>query len=108
MERQMEQRLAMLRQSRKAPVVKAKPKPAPPRAESPFSFLGRLTISGVFGDSQNSVVMLSGGGRTFVAKGGHLFDENEKEVAGVSAELHDSALVLATAKHEKFVIVLPK
>lgn len=73
----------------------------------PFAFLARLTVSGVFGDSQNSLVMLNGGGASFVARGGKLFQENEKEVPGVTSEIRDNSLSLS-AGGRRYSIALPK
>jgi type IV pilus assembly protein PilM len=73
------------------------------RAENPFGFLSRMTASGVFGD----VVMLNGGGTSYVARGGRLYDANEKEVPGVTAEIRDNSLSL-TAGGGHYSIALPK
>lgn len=76
-------------------------------AADPFAYLARLSISGVFGDSRNSLVMLSGGGSGYVARGGKLFDANEEEVRGVSSEIRDNALAL-TAGGRRYSIPIPK
>ena len=77
------------------------------RVVDPFAFLSRLTVSGVFGDRVNSMVMLNGEGSVFVARGGKLFDANEEEVPGVRSEIRDNSLVL-TANGRLYKIELPK
>lgn len=76
-------------------------------APNPFAFLGRLTISGVFGDRNNSMVMLNGDGSVFVARGGKLYDVNEEEVPGVRSQIRDNSLAL-TANGKLYSIELPK
>jgi len=89
-------------------VKKLRKKPAPAKAApNPFAFLGRLTISGVFGDKNNSMVMLDGDGSVFVARGGKLYDSNEEEVPGVRSEIRDNSLAL-TANGRLYSIELPK
>jgi type IV pilus assembly protein PilM len=74
---------------------------------NPFAFLSRLTVSGVFGDKRNSMVMLNGDGSVFVARGGRLYDSNEEEVPGVRSEIRDNSLAL-TANGRLYSIELPK
>lgn len=89
-------------------VKRAKKKPAAVKAApNPFAFLGRLTVSGVFGDRNNSMVMLNGDGSVFVARGGKLYDGNEEEVPGVRSEIRDNSLAL-TANGRRYSIELPK
>lgn len=97
--KQDEAELRFKRTRRKAPVAKAAP--------NPFAFLGRLTVSGVFGDRNNSMVMLGGDGAVFVARGGKLYDANEEEVPGVRSEIRDNSLAL-TANGRLYSIELPK
>lgn len=85
---------------KKAPVVVK-------RVENPYSYLAGLTISGVFGDARNSLVMLNGGSRVFVARGGRLYDGNEEVVVGVTTEIRNNSLSLA-AGGRTYVIQLPK
>lgn len=88
--------------------AKKKEKPAAPKREiNPFAFLSRLTVSGVFGDKQNSLVMLNGDGTVYVARNGRLYDGNEEEVRGVRAEIRDNSLAL-TANGRLYPIELPK
>lgn len=82
-------------------------KPAPKREVNPFAFLSRLTISGVFGDKRNSLVMLNGDGTVFVARNGRLYDGDEEEVRGVRSEIRDNSLAL-TANGRLYSIELPK
>lgn len=77
------------------------------REENPFAFLARLTISGVFGDSRNALVMLNGNGSVYVARGGKLYDANEEEVRGVTSAIRDASLAL-TAGGRLYLIDLPK
>ncbi len=77
------------------------------READPFAFLAHLTISGVFGDSRNSLVMLNGNGSVYVARGGKLFDANEEEVQGVRTEIRDNSLALA-AGGRRYSIEIPK
>jgi hypothetical protein len=89
-------------------VVRRKQKPAPVKAApNPFAFLGRLTISGVFGDKNASMVMLNGEGSVFVARGGKLYDANEEEVPGVRSQIRDNSLALI-ANGRLYSIELPK
>jgi len=85
-----------------------KSRPAPVKAApNPFAFLGRLTVSGVFGDKNNSMVMLNGEGSVFVARGGKLYDADEEEVPGVRSQIRDNSLAL-TANGRLYSIELPK
>jgi type IV pilus assembly protein PilM len=110
-----EQRLAAAAKAEKAiqdKIMKKKTAPPPPpppvkRVEDPFAFLSRMSVTGVLGDHNNVVVMLDGGGRSFVARGGKLFDSNEEEVRGVSSEIRDNALALK-AGGRSYAIAFPK
>lgn len=88
--------------------AKKREKPAAPKREvNPFVFLSRLTVSGVFGDGRNSLVMLNGDGTVYVARNGRLYDGNEEEVRGVRSEIRDNSLAL-TANGRLYSIELPK
>ena len=77
------------------------------RAPEPFAYLGRLLVSGVFGEKGSFSVMLNGDGKVYSARGGKLFDGNEEEVRGVACEIRDNSLAL-TAGGRRYSIELPK
>ncbi len=74
--------------------------------ESPYLYLRSLQVTGVFGGG--SFVMLAGGDRVFALRNGRLFDENEKEVSGVSARVEGGAVLLSTSRNDNFRIAFPK
>lgn len=80
---------------------------APKRVENPYAYLAGLSISGVFGDARNSLVMLNGASGVFVARGGRLYDGNEQIVAGVTSEIRNNSLSLS-AGGRTYVIQMPK
>lgn len=86
---------------KKPPVAQAK------RVADPYAFLGRLEISGVFGNGGSSLVMLNGDGGVFTARGGRLYDSNEEIVRGVSSEIRNNSLAL-DAGGRRYSIEIPK
>jgi type IV pilus assembly protein PilM len=84
----------------------SKPHAAPKvvQKEMPFAYLGRMRVSGAYGD----VVMLAQGGKEYVAKGGRLFNESGDEVSGVTSRIGAETLTLTTNTGEKYVINVPK
>jgi type IV pilus assembly protein PilM len=85
----------------KASASKAeRPKPKP---VSPFAFLGKLRVSGAFGD----VVMLNGGGGEYVAKDGRLFDDGGKALPNITTRQTSGTIVLS-APGEQHTVQLPK
>ena len=59
------------------------------------------------GGSSELLVMLSGDGSVFVARGGRLYDANDEEVRGVESEVRGAALILS-AGSRRYAIELPK
>jgi type IV pilus assembly protein PilM len=80
---------------------------APKRTSNPYVFLSQLTISGVFSDNRNALVMLNGDGAVFVVRNGKLYDSNEDEVKGVTSSVSGHALTLSGGGHN-YSIQLPK
>ena len=104
---QLEARLELSRSTR--PIFRAKPAVKAKLAPAPFAYLGRLKITGVFGDGRNSVVMLSAGGDSrYTARDGQLLDSNEKRLGGVASRISGETLILTTEMKEQFSIKLPK
>jgi len=98
---------ARLEREMKLKHAKTKAAPVVKRVENPFAYLANLSSSGVFSDKGNTVVMLQGQGRSYVARGGKLFDANEEIVSGVRSEIRDNSLALiANGRH--YLIELPK
>jgi type IV pilus assembly protein PilM len=87
-------------------VVKAPPA-APQAKADPFAWLGRMSVSGVFGDGQSTTVILNHGAAMYNARGGRLFDANEEAVSGVASKIYDEKVVL-TAGGKSYSIALPK
>ncbi|MBI3548226.1 MAG: pilus assembly protein PilM [Elusimicrobia bacterium] len=94
------------RKAHKKPFVPPKPQ-APRVIPSPFAFLKRTMISGVLGTERDAIVMLSIGGKSYTARAGKLFDENDEEVQGVASRVAGGKLVMTTARRETFEFPLP-
>jgi type IV pilus assembly protein PilM len=94
-----------------APKPAPKPAPvvhkAPPKPVSPFAYLGRLTVSGVVGGESGRAYMLAGPDRSFMSRGGLLYDQDDALVPGVFVQAVDGRLVLTTSHRDRFEIPLP-
>ena len=85
-------------------VAKQKPAAAAPKKPAdPYAYLGRLSVSGVFGAGPGATVMLG----SYTARDGKLFDGEEKAVSGVTSEIGDKSVSLS-AGGKRYVIALPK
>ncbi len=114
----MEERRALLAEQETAAETKlkaiavAKPKSkkgtaaaveAAPKPPSPYAYLSRLKVSGVFGDT----IILAGPSGGYTAREGRLADETGRPVPGVSTELRSKTVILR-AGSESYSIPLPK
>jgi type IV pilus assembly protein PilM len=85
----------------------AAPAKAPPKPVSPFAYLGRLSVSGVVGGESGRAYMLTGPDRSFMSRGGLLYDQDDALVPGVFVQAVDGKLVLTTSHRDRFEIALP-
>jgi type IV pilus assembly protein PilM len=103
-ERKLQAAAAAEQASRAKAAAKKKPAPvAVKKPVDPYAYLGRLTVSGVFGSGSGATVMLG----NFTARDGRLYDGQDKAVSGVSAEIGDKSVRLE-AGGKRYVIALPK
>lgn len=91
-------------------VIKSPPAPVKraPKPPSPFAYLARLSVSGVVGGETGRAYMLTGGDRSFISRGGLLYDQDDALVTGVFVQAVDGKLLLTTSSREKFELPLPQ